>query len=106
MLVSDLFPNIKMYIEQGTLTLRNFANEQKIETMDRLRQEIERLGFPLKVVSDSPHSIHIRSGNATKRNALNWLESKGIDVNNIAKIGDSPSGNDKDIFWGRGVFSF
>lgn len=104
-LVSSMSPNIRMFSEQGTLVLRGFADDQKAQTIDKLRQEIERLGLPLKVVSDSPHSIHIRVGNATKRNALNWLESKGINVNDIAKIGDSPSGNDKDMFWGQGAFN-
>ena len=36
---------------------------------------------------------------------LSQLESKGININDIAKIGDSPEGNDRSMLWGRGSFN-
>lgn len=104
-ILTTLPSTVKMYGERGTLVLRGFDQDGKQEFIDSLRREIERLGLPLKVGSDSKHSIHIRVAGASKRNILNWLESKGINVNDIAKIGDSPEGNDRPMFWGRGSFS-
>lgn len=104
-ILTTLPPTVKMYGERGTLVLRGFDQDGKQEFMDSLRREIERLGLPLKVGSDSKHSIHIRVAEASKRNILNWLESRGININDIAKIGDSPEGNDRPMFWGRGSFN-
>jgi len=104
-ILTTLSSTVKMYGERGTLVLRGFDQDGKQEFMDSLRREIERLGLPLKVESDSKYSIHVRVASASKRNILNWLESKGININDIAKIGDSPEGNDRPMFWGRGSFN-
>ncbi len=96
---------VKTYRERGTLVLRGFGQDGKQEFMDSLRRKINRLGLPLKVGSDSRYSIHVRVTGASKRNILNWLESKGININDIAKIGDSPEEDDRPMLWGRGSFS-
>jgi hydroxymethylpyrimidine pyrophosphatase-like HAD family hydrolase len=104
-ILTSLPATVKMYREKGTLVLRGFDQDGKQEFMDSLRREINRLGLPLKVGSDSKHSIHIRVAEASRRNILNWLESRGVNINDIAKIGDSPEGNDRPMFWGRGSFN-
>ncbi len=98
-------PNIKTYSEQGTVVLRDFDQDRKIDILNQIREDIEKSGLPLKVVSDSRRSIQIRHAGASKRNILDWLESKGIGVNEIAKIGDSADGNDRPMFWGIGSFN-
>lgn len=108
-LVTDLIktvnPSISAYLESSSIVLRDFNSERKDLTMDEIQRAIKEKGLPLKVVSDSERSINIRVASATKRNVLNWLESKGINVDDIAKIGDSPLGNDRSMLWGRGSFN-
>lgn len=105
LLLRSVSSDIKMFSEQGALILRGFPQGRKTEIMDALRQKVEQEGLAVKVVSDSNRSIHIRVTEATKRNVLNWLEGLGINVDDIAKIGDSPEGNDRPMFWGKGSFS-
>ena len=36
---------------------------------------------------------------------MNWLEKRGLNVDDIAKIGDAPDGNDRSMLWGKGSFN-
>ena len=104
--ITSISSGFKTYRENATVVVRGFDTAEKESAIERIREEVERLGLPFQVSSDTRHSIHIRPKGIDKRKILNWLESKtGIGLNDIAKIGDSPEGNDRLVMIGRGAFN-
>lgn len=104
-LLRKAFPQIKAFKEESSLVLRDFDKAEKGQIMDKLKRFIEKGNLGLLVMSDSSHSVHLRAVGSSKRNILDFLESRGININHIAKIGDSPAGNDRPMMIGAGSFS-
>lgn len=104
------FPALKSYRENGSIVIRGFHKEDRGNILSRLQAEIDRsaeegMDLGVKLEADAPRSIHIRVKASSKRNALDWLESRGISLDQIAKIGDSPEGNDRAMLLGLGSFN-